>query len=72
MFVWGKSYEPQTAFTQLENLTFQILRMAAVVELEHLGKPPEEAVFCLLCRGTIALPDVNFLLRIAGKSTAQI
>ena len=51
--------EPWTAFTELEK--FQILRMASVVEMEHLGEPPEDAVFCLLCRGTIALPDVNLL-----------
>lgn len=56
----------------LKNLTFQILRMAAVVELEHLGKPPEDAIFCLLCRGTIALPDVNYLFRENPKMITDI
>ena len=45
--------------------------MAAAAELEHLGKPPEDAIFCLLCRGTISLPDVNYLLRIANSKISS-
>ena len=48
------------AAVELEHLgVLEDLGEPAQVEPEYFGEPPEEAIFCLLCRGTIALPDVG-------------
>ena len=46
--------------------------MVETLQLENMGKPPLDALFCILCRGTILFPNVNwFLLNIIFKHKSE-
>ena len=47
--------------TAWKSLTFQMTIMVETLQLEDMGKPPLDALFCILCRGTILFPNVKWI-----------
>ena len=54
-------YSKLPRVTARKSLTFQMTTMVETLQLEDMGKPPLDALFCILCRGTILFPNVKLI-----------